>query len=390
LDFISKKEYIKNELIANQGILDEIDEINPKPGEDLELERELKLSENSELINSLLFDVLSELVEENSINNKLINVKKKLETLSKYEESFVPFNEEINEHIPFFKELGDNLRRYFDNLEFQPQKIDEINQRLFNLNKLKRKYGTIEEILQKKSDLELFILKYTESPNSRNVFEDNLAEAFNNVYKCAHELSIARKDKLQQFEEEFLKTIQLLGFQHIEFLTNLKTNNFEPKFDLNKISQFTSNGIDHCEFLISTNLGEKPKELSKIASGGELSRIILSLKSLAAADKNLPILVFDEIDSGVSGRIAQKVGELMKNLSKNHQLICITHSPQIAAAGESVISIEKIEKNGRMISIARQLNQNEIKMEIAKFLSGANVSDSSLLTAEDLIKNYKN
>jgi DNA repair protein RecN (Recombination protein N) len=390
--FNDNRNVLLNELSLKKRILDEINEVNPLENEDVELEKDLKLLNNSESIHLILIE-LSELLinEETSLNNKLNILKKKLEQITKYEDNFSSYNSELSQYLPFFSELANYLDDYIQNFSFDPKRVEEINQRLYSLQQLKRKFGTLNEIIEMRDKLKNEIEELSVLDNSENTLLNSISVLYNECCELSKELSKTRIQNKSIFEGKITELLRDLGFTFIDFQIKIQTNEIPPfeKEQLNNI-KFNNSGIDNCEFLISTNLGESAKELARIASGGELSRIMLALKALAATDNNLQMLVFDEIDAGVSGRIAQKVGETMRNLGKYHQIICITHSPQVSAAGNCIISIEKIEVNSRTLSISRKLNEEDKVLEIAKFLSGSDVSDSALVSASALLKNYKN
>lgn len=394
--FKKNQDLIKQELDTFSQKLNEIENVNPKPNEDNELEKELQILVNSELIHTNLIELSEELLsEENSLYDRLTKINKKLEVLSKFDEKLVNYSNELFAQLPFFKDLSNSVKDYLNSLNFEPKRIEEINQRLYKLIQLKKKYGSIHEILEYKEELITQIESLKNIETSEAKFRDSITILKNECAKYAIKLSESRNKQIFEFENNLKKILVELGFTFIDFKVNLipnlanKTSEYSYIY-MNNNLDFSENGFESCEFLISTNAGEKPKELSRIASGGELSRIMLSLKTLGATDKNLPILVFDEIDSGVSGRIAQKVGQLMINFSKFHQIICITHTPQVAAAGNCIISIEKKEDNDRTISLSRKLNEEQKVYEIAKFLSGISVSASAINSANELIKNYKN
>ena len=391
-EFQKNLEIEKSKFEKKLSIFSEINSLNILENEDEILGNELKLLENSEAINSNLSELYEALSNESySLNSILSLIKKKLDYLSKFESEFNEFNFEINQHIPFFNELESFSENYLGNLQYNPQRIEEINQRLFQLNQLKRKYGSLDEILELREKLSEIVDDNSNfDKKSEQIFEE-IQQQYNICKLLAKEISEKRFSSKNVFETEITTLLLELGFNFIDFKIDLNTiqENEIQKLDINKLLMYET-GIDKCEFLLSSNLGEKPKELARIASGGELSRILLSLKTLVASDKNLPILVFDEIDAGVSGKIAHKVGELMRKFSHTHQIICITHSPQVTAAGNCVISIEKIESKNRNISVSHKLNREEIITEIAKFLSGTSVTESAIVSAEALVKNYKN
>ena len=199
-----------------------------------------------------------------------------------------------------------------------------------------------------------------------------------------------RKKKAKSVEKEIVKTLNYLGITDSSFKINFdietSNNSSELYIELNnKKVLLNSRGIDTIEFYISTNLGEDEKPLAKIASGGEISRVMLAIKSVMAKTEKLPLLIFDEIDTGVSGRIAQKVGKVLKELSESHQIISITHLPQIAAFADHHYSVYKKVVNERVVSSIQKLSDSESVTEIAKLLSGEKISQANIEAAQELI-----
>jgi len=257
---------------------------------------------------------------------------------------------------------------YYSKFIFDPKRIEEINQRLFELQNFKRKYGSIDESLKLKIELEQ---ELSESNSYKNLLENLGAEIGSiriELGKIAKTLSSKRSKASKVFKKDIESILKELGFNHIEFENKIEQiesdKNDELRLEIDgKYYKTFIDGIDNVEFYISTNKGETPKPLRKIASGGEMSRIMLALKRMGADNRNMPILVFDEIDAGVSGKIAEKVGKQMSKLSEKHQIIAITHSPQIAAKGKKVIYIDKTVQGDRTEAIAKELNESEMIYE---------------------------
>jgi DNA repair protein RecN (Recombination protein N) len=394
--FLDDKHFIQKQIEELNSQFEEIHNLNPSLNEDIELENELKILENSEIIHSNLSEIYQNLFKDDAaVYDRLSVIEKKTNLLAKYDATFEPFLEELNNINSFFKDFINTINNYLVNFDFSPDKIDLINQRLFNLNKLKRKYGSIEEIIKVKEEIWEKLENYRSTSLNQDEFLNVINKFKIEIKKIASELSNRREKVKNTFQIEIAKILRELGFNHIEFKIQqgrtFANQNQDLSIEIDGQNYFLNeNGLDTIEFLISTNLGEEPKELIKIASGGEISRIMLALKSMAANDVQLPVLVFDEIDAGVSGHIAQKVGKQMRKLSKFHQIICITHSPQVAASGTKIISIEKIVKDNRTTSVAKSLNDDEKIMEIAKFLSGSNITETSIINAKELIASCQN
>ncbi|MEN6511746.1 MAG: DNA repair protein RecN [Chloroherpetonaceae bacterium] len=373
-----------------QEQLEEINKVNPLQDEDVILENELRKLENSEAIFSNLKEIGDILFrEENSLYEQFVQIDKKLQNLVKFDKSFEVYSEEINNTIPVVKEIINFTNDYIQNFIFDPKRIEEINQRLFELQNFKRKYGSIDESLKLKIELEQ---ELSESNSYKNLLENLGAEIGSiriELGKIAKTLSSKRSKASKVFKKDIESILKELGFNHIEFENKIEQIESDKNDELSleidgKYYKTFIDGIDNVEFYISTNKGETPKPLRKIASGGEMSRIMLALKRMGADNRNMPILVFDEIDAGVSGKIAEKVGKQMSKLSEKHQIIAITHSPQIAAKGKKVIYIDKTVQGDRTEAIAKELNESEMIYEIAKLLSGEKITESAIATAKEL------
>ncbi len=302
-------------------------------------------------------------------------------------EQVARFNSQIQIHLietakisPVIIELKSHVADSLETISYNPQRIDDINQRLFNLNNLIRKFGKIDEILDYKAKLESELSSESDYNTKQKEMESKIEEQNKLSIMLAKLLSKNRNEIKQEFERNISDLLRKLGFNYVEFNTMLKSD----------ITTLTNNGLDSVEFLISTNKGERTKPLADVASGGETSRIMLALKSMAANDLNLPILVFDEIDIGVSGAVAHKIALQMKSLSKNHQIIAITHSPQVTAAADQVIEVHKDEQQNRTITKTNLLAEEQVIFEIAKLLSSSNVSDIAIQNAKELRQSTRN
>ena len=266
-------------------------------------------------------------------------------------------------------------------MDLDPAHVEEIRERLGSINLLKKRYGgTVKSVLEHRK-------KIGEEFTLAENFEEKISELSSTLSKLrekaekeAKSISQKRIQVSKKVKSGIENSLKELGISQPEFKTEILIEHADGK-----PLKFSSTGIDKVEFFISTNPGEDPKPLSKVASGGEVSRIMLSLKSILAKSDKLPLLIFDEIDVGVSGKIAQKVGNALKELANYHQVITITHLPQIASLADSHYSIEKILKKDRVISSIKKLDEKEQVNEVAKLISGEKITDKSLSTAKELI-----
>jgi len=414
-EFISRKEFLEFQLR-------EINNINPQEKEDEILEKELSKLENVEEITHSVSNCL-ELLSGERINiiGNIHFIIKEIRKLIQYDIQFSDILKDLETVYTILKELNNSLSNYITNIDFNNARIEEIRERLGQISFLKKKYRmTINELIEKSEQLKKdlnFAENYDFEIEKKEKESNLIKEKLKNI---AIEISNVRKRIAKKMEEKIKKYFNDVGLENAEFLIkfwyNKKSNDkyFDIEFNgnNNKIETTISNlGIDEVEFYINTNVVEKKdhkisknnnldqnnKEeefyfpLKKVASGGEISRIMLSIKAVLSDKDKVPILVFDEIDSGVSGRIADKVGYILKELSKSHQIISITHLPQIAVFGENNLRVSKQIKETKnskeTITVIERLNREEKIKEIAKLISSEKITDASLKAAEDML-NY--
>ncbi|MCH7770346.1 MAG: DNA repair protein RecN [Bacteroidetes bacterium] len=378
----------KREIYSFQ--IKEIDSISPEDEEDEKLGDELMILENSEKLAGLTSEVYSLLYEdEKSIHELIVKVKNDLIQLAEIDKSFNESANEAETVLALVNDISSFIRSYKSNVEFKPEHIDDIRERLGAISLLKKKYGgSIKSILGHRKIIgEKFYLADNISEKI-NDLQNRLLEQRKNAGTMAFSISKKRKEtseKVKQGVEEYLKE---LGISQPNFQTKIINKVGEESNYLtfkNKSFSCSARGVDKVEFFISTNSGENPKPLAKVASGGEISRIMLSLKSTLAKSDKLPLLIFDEIDAGVSGRIAQKVGNLLKELAEFHQIITITHLPQIAGLADHHYVVNKFTKNGRTVSSIAKLADEEKIKEVAKLMSGEKLTKASIKGAQELM-----
>jgi DNA repair protein RecN (Recombination protein N) len=354
----------------------------------------LNILENSEKLMDLSDDVYNKLYdEENSVIDLLGDIKHKLNLLAAIDKSILESEGECDSALAILKELANSIRGYKSKIDINPAEIEIKRERLGAINLLKKKYGgSIQKIIEHR---EKIAEEFDLADNFTNAIK-NLEKEINNLRNLAGEsaekLTSARKKQAVKVESEVKKVLAQLGIVNANFsvkISQSETDKNSENFILvkNKKYCYTENGVDEVEFYISTNTGEDVKPLTKVASGGEVSRIMLALKTILAKSDKLPLLIFDEIDTGVSGRIAQKVGTALKELASFHQIISITHLPQIAGMADHHYAVEKKQIDNRSISFIKKLNIEERINEIAKLLSGEEISKASIESAKQLITN---
>ncbi|MCB9210190.1 MAG: DNA repair protein RecN [Ignavibacteriales bacterium] len=382
---------LKEKLSLNQFQLKEINSISPEKDEDVKIEKELNILENSEKLFESSSQIYSSIYEnENNAYDILVSIKSHLEYISKIDEDFNLKLVDINSAIELVREIGDYSRDYLDKMEIDPSSIDALRDRAGAIHMLKKKYGgSLENVLSFKSKIEEELSLAENFADKIDELQKKIIDQREEVKKTAFIISKKRKNEAKKVEKQIEEVLKYLGIPdskfeiRFEYENTLESETF-VEVDKKKVNVL-SNGIDVVEFFISTNLGEDLKPLVKTASGGEVSRIMLAIKSVMAKTEKLPLLVFDEIDTGISGRIAQKVGKILRDLSASHQIISITHLPQIAACANHHYSVQKETNSDRVVSLIKKLNEEEKVVEIAKLLSGEKITQSNLDAAKELL-----
>jgi DNA repair protein RecN (Recombination protein N) len=357
----------------------EIDTVQPRLGEDIELEAERKILQNvTKLQESAAgaFTVLYDAPE--SATTQLKTALKRLDELVRIDDSLTETAAGLKQATVQVSEAAFALRDYLGKLEGDPARLDIVESRLEALDKLKRKYGkTIEEVLAFHTDVKKRVDEVENASAHRAQLEKERAEAAARYEKIANELSAKRSSAaatLSKQVESELKSLMMSGTQFQITVTR---------------GQWSSTGVDEIAFLVSPNKGEELKPLEKIASGGELSRIALALKTAAGDSgkhRGISTLVFDEVDAGVGGAAAAAVGKRLKLLSKTNQVICVTHLAQIAGFADHHFSVAKKEKKGRVSTEVDELTQTDRAREIGRMLSGENITPEALKQAEQLMR----
>jgi DNA repair protein RecN (Recombination protein N) len=389
-EFQKRESSIKEKKDFYSFQIKEIDNISPQENEDETLNEELKILENSEKLAELTSEIYQLIYDsENSIQSSLSRVKLLIHKLNDIDRSFSDVLSESESAFAQVQDISEFIRSYNSKINLDKEEVENKRERLGSINLLKKKYGgSVKSILEYRQKIgEEFELAENFSGKIDELTK-KIFELRKNAGALAKDLSKKREQAAKLVKRGIEETLIELGIQTPKFKTELK--NAETQKDAGvfidgKYFKATLKGINEVEFFISTNPGEDLKPLAKVASGGEVSRIMLALKSTLAKSDKLPLLIFDEIDVGVSGRIAQKVGRTLKNLSSFHQVISITHLPQIASLAEHHFSIEKRTQNDRVISSIKKLPQSERITEIARLLSGEKITEASIKSARELI-----
>ncbi|MCF0142734.1 MAG: DNA repair protein RecN [Parasporobacterium sp.] len=375
LTYDMDEETLKKEKALIEHELKEIDDAGLKEGEDSALEAEYKAIQANETVSGALSEALYFLNDEKSgaadaVSKSLGSVL----SLDSSDEEIKNLKNLLMDLDSLAKDAVKDLSSYLNSHPYNAERLKELIDRLNVINHLKSRYGsTIEEIIKYSDSQKEKLSVYANYAENRDKIYAKLKESKSLLNQYAHELSDKRKEVASAMGPDIIAHLKELNFLSAEFAIDFKRQD--------KISD---SGFDKVEFLISTNPGESLKPLSKVASGGELSRIMLAIKSAIAKNDDVPTMIFDEIDTGISGVTAQKVAEKLFNLSRSHQLICITHLPQIAAMGDIHFAISKEVADGSTISGIRKLTEDQQAMELAKLVGGVTITESALANAREL------
>ncbi len=391
-EMLLKENSLKEKKDLYQFQLKEINSVDPLFQEDEHLEKELTILENSEKMLTITSELYSILYEnDGAIHDQMVGALSKLNELARIDSDFNEKAEEFNSAIALINDVAEHLRSYRDKIDLDPARVETVRERLGAITLLKKKYGgSIETILEKKKILQEEIELSESYSDKLEELEKKIRILKEKAGSAANEITKRRSLSAKKICRQVIDELKNLGIPDSSFEARMNYEKGEYS-DLgsllieNKIYKGFNNGADILEFYISANKGEDLKPLAKVASGGEISRIMLSLKTVLAKNEKLPLLIFDEIDTGISGRIAQKVGTALKSLASYHQIIAITHLPQIAAMADTHYCVEKKYENERVTSKIRRLSNEESLKEVAKLISGEDVTEESIKTARQLI-----
>lgn len=369
------KEQQQRELSFLEFEIQELEDACLREGEDEELEKTYRKMLNGKKIAEAC-GAAYRLTSENgeSASDQIGRALREISVVTSCDAELQPLEEQLEQLDGLLNDFNRDMSSYLSGLEFEEEDFYETEKRLDELNHLKSKYGdTIEKVLEAKEEK----IQRRDELLDYDAYLNQLKEQ----KKASEEALEKASKKLSKIRKKYAKE---LCRQVTEHLLDLNFETVDLSMEFEQTTHFTSNGYDEVEFLISTNPGETPKPLGKIASGGELSRIMLALKTVLANNDEIETLIFDEIDTGISGRTAQKVSEKMDLIGRNHQVICITHLPQIAAMADTHFLIEKTVESGRTTSKIHKLPQEESVAELARMLGGVSITETVLENAKEM------
>ncbi|MDY3819110.1 MAG: DNA repair protein RecN [Lachnospiraceae bacterium] len=353
--------------------LHEIESANLKTGEDEELETEYRKIGNSKKIIEALQEV-SQLMGERGAADAVARSVRELMSVSALDEDMGSLCDQISDIEQLISDFGRELSGYIDALEYDEERVLFVETRLDELNHLKAKYGTsIDAVIASMQERQQRIDKLLNYAEYEQNLKAEYEKARQELEGLCQRLSDIRHAAGEQFKQQMIAALSDLNFLDVRF-----------DLDFQRLDHFTGDGFESMEFLISTNPGAPLRKLKDIASGGELSRIMLAFKSILASQDEIDTLIFDEIDTGISGRTAQMVSEKMNVIAKNHQVICITHLPQIAAMADAHFFIEKNVIDNSTVTDIHLLDQEESIAELGRMLGGVEVTETVLQSAREM------
>ncbi len=373
----------EREIVLLDHEINEIEAAALKPGEDEQLEEEYKRLSNFSRTMEYFGRAHEAIAKDGGASDAISSAISDIRYIEGIDEKASEFLSMLNDADSIISDFSRELSSYMADASFDAERFNQVEIRLNEINRLKDKYGpTIEAILEE--------LKIRQDKKAKfESFDEYIADlkkkvdaATEELSKLCNKLSDIRKKKAKELSAKMKEAMRDLNFLNSEF-----------DMSLQKLDHFTADGIDDGEFLICTNPGEPLRPLKDIASGGEMSRIMLAIKTVLASRGGIDTLIFDEIDAGISGRTAQAVSEKLSTVANNHQVICITHLPQIAAMADTHFLIEKSVENGHTISGIKKLYDNETVDELARMLGGSAITDAVLTNAKEMLelaKQYKN
>lgn len=387
--FKKKEHELKEKLDLYRFQVQELEGAELVPGEEEELEAEMNLLDNAEELDQKAAEI-SDLGsgDDASVMHLLNIIKLHLEDMARIEPEFENYLEEVSTARISMQEMINFTERYRSGIEFNPQRLESLRQRQNELNRLRKKYNrSIPELLEYLQDIQEEVNVAENFDLQIEKLEKQISDQAELLAEAAKSLHQKREEVGAQLSQSIVDELHRLGIPHAQFevrvdwlLSERGWINIDGRW-----VDCTEHGCDDIRFYISTNKGEEPKPLAKIASGGEISRVMLALKSTLAKEQSLPVMIFDEIDTGISGEISEKVGRTMRRLSKECQIIAITHQPQIASQAHKHYKVLKTEDEDRTVTRIIPLSNYEHIQEVASLMSGEDITDAALKSAEQLI-----
>lgn len=375
----SKKEFRMAELA---DIVEEINALNIHEGEDKEIEAELNISKNAVAISEALYMAKQLLSGDDDTDGAVEMTQRASKSVEGYTDIMTeisPIYDRLSSAAIEMEDISEEIGSLLDSLDIDPKRYDYLNQRSDELRRIMKKYGPeLDDVLTTLENSQNELDELSGAEQSLDELNKEKERLLAEVSKKAKALSDHRKKAGERFVSQVTEELEFLNMPKVKLVVQ------------QKMGKLTINGMDSIEFLISANLGEEPKPIAKIASGGELSRIMLALKNVIAEKDSIGTLIFDEIDTGVSGRAAQKIGIKLKQISRLRQVLCVTHLAQMAVMADNHLLIEKNIQGDRTVTTVRTLDHEQRKYEIARIMGGENITELMLENAEQYLKDADN
>jgi DNA repair protein RecN (Recombination protein N) len=358
--------------------LSEILAADLRDGEEEELKKEREMLINAEkILDACSFGFENIYSKDGSVNTCLSEILSRIDKIKELDNSFENYHNEIKNALYVLEDAAFFFRDYPKKVDFSLSSLDEIESRLEAINGIKKKYGAaFEDVIKTKEELEKKLTELENITENCGLLEKKQAKLLTKTMELAKKLSDKRHKSEKRLSDKMINELKSLGIPNAKFIAK-----FQKQAELN----LNETGKDEVEFYFSANPGENFKPLLKIASGGELSRIMLALKNVTKSEDAPATLIFDEVDSGIGGKTAHIVGAKLKGLSHNNQVICVTHLPQIASYADSHYYVTKEQKGGRTVTKVAKLGHDERVREVARLLSGETVTGHSIKHAADMI-----
>jgi len=369
----------------------EILDASIKPGEDASLEQEKIRLKNGEELYSAVYSSIEDLYSaKGAVVERLVEVKKNLDKATAIDPELTPKAKELSEATFRIEDIAEELRTYLKIITIDDKRLEEVESRLDILTRLKRKYGeTLEAVISHLEPIDQELSGIENISGQINDIETKLSKLHRELSGLSLDLSSKRSKTAKLLAKKVEKELASLRMSGTKFKISLQTipesDNSDPHLVV-KENTINETGIDQANFLIAPNVGEDLKPMASIASGGELSRIVLALKAILAEKGSVETLVFDEVDAGIGGSVAEAVGKKLSKLARYHQIICITHLPQIAKFGDNHFRITKNVSHGRTITSINPLNEKDRIKEIARMLGGMEITKTTLEYAREMLK----
>ena len=380
LDLLKRIEEIKNNEEQYKYDLKELKSLALEKDEENNIKERIAFLNNYDKIYSLIKES-EEIINKDALSD-IYQIKNNVNNLSSYQNEYKELYERINNAYYEIEDIFDSLNKKSRHFDYDPKELEDLEMRLSAINSLKKKHNkTFEELLIYQEELESILSKEEDYTTLLNEEKAKLIDIYDHTYSLANDLSKVRKEIAKLIEKESEKHLLDLGLKSV---FEVRINSFNKPSDID-LSIFNDNGIDDIDFYIETNIGEGLKPLAKIASGGEVSRIMLAFKALTIKSSKVETVIFDEIDTGISGEVASKVARKIYEISLSTQVISITHLPQVAALSKNHLKIAKEIKNKRTYTSIKYLSLDEKIYEIASLISGGKVSEKQLEYAKEMV-----